>query len=115
MRVTEDVLACRIRIEDTDQALPNPTSPHIFERFYRGSRDASAAPSEVSPARVGIGLALSKSLVTAQEAPSPPRTSATRTATSQAQPSTWCSSRPSCSSYGGWAARIRDASVTLRS
>lgn len=65
-RVTEDVLACRIRIEDTGPGIAESDLPHIFERFYRGSRDANAAPSEVNPAGVGIGLALSKSLVTAQ-------------------------------------------------
>lgn len=66
VRVTEDVLACRIRIEDTGPCIAESDLPHIFERFYRGSRDANAAPSEVNPAGVGIGLALSKSLVTAQ-------------------------------------------------
>lgn len=66
VRVTEDVLACRVRIEDTGPGIAESDLPHIFERFYRGSRDANAAPSEVNPAGVGIGLALSKSLVTAQ-------------------------------------------------
>lgn len=66
VRVTEDVLACRIRIEDTGPGIAESDLPHIFERFYRGSRDANAAPSEVNPAGVDIGLALSKSLVTAQ-------------------------------------------------
>lgn len=66
VRVTEDVLACRIRIEDTGSGIAESDLPHIFERFYRGSRDANATPSEVNPAGVGIGLALSKSLVTAQ-------------------------------------------------
>lgn len=66
VRVIEDVLACRIRIEDTGPGIAESDLPHIFERFYRGSRDANAAPSEVNPAGVGIGLALSKSLVTAQ-------------------------------------------------
>ena len=66
VRVTEDVLACRIRIEDAGPGIAESDLPHIFERFYRGSRDANAAPSEVNPAGVGIGLALSKSLVTAQ-------------------------------------------------
>lgn len=66
VRVTEDVLACRIRIEDTGPGIAESDLPHIFERFYRGSRDANAAASEVNPAGVGIGLALSKSLVTAQ-------------------------------------------------
>ena len=66
VRVTEDVLACRIRIKDTGPGIAESDLPHIFERFYRGSRDANATPSEVNPAGVGIGLALSKSLVTAQ-------------------------------------------------
>lgn len=66
VRVTEDVLACRIRIEDTGPGIAESDLPHIFERFYRGSRDANATPSEVNPAGVDIGLALSKSLVTAQ-------------------------------------------------
>lgn len=66
VRVTEDVLACRILIEDTGPGIAESDLPHIFERFYRGSRDANATPSEVNPAGVGIGLALSKSLVTAQ-------------------------------------------------
>lgn len=66
VRVTEDVPACRIRIEDTGPGIAESDLPHIFERFYRGSRDANATPSEVNPAGVGIGLALSKSLVTAQ-------------------------------------------------
>lgn len=66
VRVTEDVLACRIRIEDTGPGIAESDLPHIFERFYRGSRDANATPSDVNPAGVGIGLALSKSLVTAQ-------------------------------------------------
>ena len=66
VRVTEDVLACRIRIEDTGPGFAESDLPHIFERFYRGSRDTGVASSEVNPAGVGIGLALSKSLVTAQ-------------------------------------------------
>lgn len=66
LRVTEDVLACRIRIEDTGPGIAESDLPHIFERFYRGSRAADTGSSEVDPAGVGIGLALSKSLVTAQ-------------------------------------------------
>lgn len=60
--VSEDALACRIRIEDTGPGIAEADLAHIFERFYRG-RDAAA---EVNPAGVGIGLALAKSLVTAQ-------------------------------------------------
>ena len=66
LRVTEDVLACRIRIEDTGPGIAESDLPHIFERFYRGSRAADTGSSEVDPAGIGIGLALSKSLVTAQ-------------------------------------------------
>ncbi len=66
VHVTEDILACRIRIEDTGPGIAESDLPHIFERFYRGSRAADTGSSEVDPAGVGIGLALSKSLVTAQ-------------------------------------------------
>ena len=66
VHVTEDILACRIRIEDTGPGIAESDLPHIFERFYRGSRAADTGSSEVNPAGVGIGLALSKSLVTAQ-------------------------------------------------
>lgn len=66
VRVIEDVLACRIRIEDTGPGIAESDLPHIFERFYRGSRAADTGSSEVDPAGIGIGLALSKSLVTAQ-------------------------------------------------
>lgn len=62
---TEDVLACRIRVEDTGPGIAEADLPHIFERFYRGS-NADEGTSEVSPAGVGIGLSLAKSLITAQ-------------------------------------------------
>lgn len=66
VRATEDILACRIRVEDTGPGISQADLPHIFERFYRGSHGAEGASSEVSPTGVGIGLSLSKSLVTAQ-------------------------------------------------
>ena len=63
--IVEDVLACRIHIEDTGPGIADDDLPHIFERFYRGDESAHAA-SELNPAGVGIGLALAKSLVSAQ-------------------------------------------------
>lgn len=63
---TEDILACRIRVEDTGPGIAEADLPYIFERFYRGSHGAEGASSEVSPTGVGIGLSLSKSLATAQ-------------------------------------------------
>lgn len=68
VEVTEDVLACRIRVTDTGPGIDERDLPHVFERFYRGRDAAAGGPgSEVNPAGVGIGLALAKSLVTAQE------------------------------------------------
>lgn len=65
VRIVEDVLACRIHIEDTGPGIAEDDLPHIFERFYRGEESTHAA-SELNPAGVGIGLALAKSLVSAQ-------------------------------------------------
>ena len=64
IEVTEDVLACRIRVTDTGPGIAEADLPHIFERFYRGQ--AATGQSEVNPTGVGIGLSLAKSLVTAQ-------------------------------------------------
>ena len=70
VRATEDALACRIRVEDDGPGIAADDLPHIFERFYRGGKETSAGvpthSSEVNPAGVGIGLALAKSLITAQ-------------------------------------------------
>ena len=62
---TEDALAFRLRVEDTGPGIAPDDLPHVFERFWRGS-PADADGSEVDPGGVGIGLALAKSLVTAQ-------------------------------------------------
>ncbi len=66
VRATEDILACRIRIEDTGPGIDEADLPHIFERFYRGKRADAVESSEVAPVGVGIGLSLAKSLVAAQ-------------------------------------------------
>lgn len=64
----EDALAFRLCVEDTGPGIAAEDLPHVFERFYRGGeKDAgSRGGSEVDPTGVGIGLALAKSLVTAQ-------------------------------------------------
>ena len=65
--VTEDALALRLRVEDTGPGIAEGDLPHVFERFWRGGeKGEGAGSSEVDPGGVGIGLALAKSLVTAQ-------------------------------------------------
>ena len=62
----EDALACRIRVTDTGPGIADEDLPHIFERFYRGTREAEGSTA-VNPAGVGIGLSLAQSLIAAQE------------------------------------------------
>lgn len=64
VRAGEDALAFRLRVEDTGAGIAPDDLPHVFERFWRGGE--RGAGSEVDPGGVGIGLALAKSLVTAQ-------------------------------------------------
>lgn len=65
VRVSEDALACRIEVTDTGPGIDEGDLPHIFERFYRGA-DARGS-GDADPAGVGIGLALARSLVNAQD------------------------------------------------
>lgn len=56
MRVETNNVFTRIYIEDHGMGIPESELPNIFKRFYRVS-------NEVNPNSVGIGLALSKSIV----------------------------------------------------
>ena len=66
VRVQEDALAFRIVVTDTGPGIAAADLPHIFERFYRGAHRTDEADG-VEPQGVGIGLALAKSLITAQD------------------------------------------------
>lgn len=54
----ENPLFTSIAIADNGPGIPQEDLPHLFERFYRGK--------QAGPDSVGIGLALSKALVEAQ-------------------------------------------------
>ncbi len=56
IRVEQNKLFTAIHIEDKGVGIPEEALPHIFKRFYRVS-------NEVNPGSVGIGLALTKSIV----------------------------------------------------
>lgn len=69
---TQDLLACRIRVEDTGPGIAPQDLPHMFERFYRGAADKGAtgdknATSATNPAGVGIGLSLARAIVVAED------------------------------------------------
>lgn len=66
VQAQEDALAFRIVVTDTGPGIAEADLPHIFERFYRGS-DRDDGADGVEPKGVGIGLALAKSLITAQD------------------------------------------------
>ena len=51
----ESEIAIRHSVHNTGKAIPEEDLPHLFERFYRGKN--------ASPDSVGIGLALSKSII----------------------------------------------------
>ncbi len=63
--VSQDVLACRIRVTDTGPGIVPEDLPHVFERFYRG-RDAARQADDAKAPGFGIGLALAHSLMAAQ-------------------------------------------------
>ncbi len=63
--VSQDVLACRIRVTDTGPGIAPEDLPHVFERFYRG-RDAARQEDDAKAPGFGIGLALAHSLMAAQ-------------------------------------------------
>ena len=63
--VSQDALACRIRVTDTGPGIAAQDLPHVFERFYRG-RDAARQTDDAKAPGFGIGLALAHSLTSAQ-------------------------------------------------
>lgn len=56
--VRENMLYLEVKIEDNGVGVPEEELPHLFERFYRGKNASSGS--------VGIGLALAKAVVAAQ-------------------------------------------------
>ena len=55
VRAINNKLYCKIEIEDNGVGIYKEDLPHIFERFYKGKNSSSDS--------VGIGLALSKSII----------------------------------------------------
>ena len=65
----EDTVACRICVEDTGPGIAEKDLPHVFERFYHGTGNATRRDEDVcNPSGVGIGLSLSRALLVAQGA-----------------------------------------------
>lgn len=60
----EDALATRITVTDTGCGISPEDLPYLFERFYRGSKDAHRPDGQIEG--FGVGLALAKSLIVAQ-------------------------------------------------
>ncbi len=56
IQIEENSLFARIHIRDEGVGIPEDALPHIFKRFYRVN-------NSVNPGSVGIGLALTKSIV----------------------------------------------------
>ena len=66
VEVSQDALACRIRVTDSGPGIAAEDLPHVFERFYRGRDAAGAADDGPRAQGFGIGLALAQSLMAAQ-------------------------------------------------
>ncbi len=62
--VSEDALATRIRVRDSGSGIAPADLPYIFDRFFRGENSVDEEGQPTSG--FGVGLALSKALVTAQ-------------------------------------------------
>lgn len=58
VRVSQSNLSTEIIVQDTGEGIAKEDLPHIFDRFYRGK--------QARPDSVGIGLALSKQIITHQ-------------------------------------------------
>lgn len=66
---SEDALAFRVTVEDTGAGIDLADLPHVFERFYRGTRGVQDGAQEGQAGATegfGIGLALAQALVSAQ-------------------------------------------------
>lgn len=60
----EDALATRIRVSDDGPGIAEEDLPHVFDRFYRGSRSEESDPA--NPQGFGVGLSLAQALISAQ-------------------------------------------------
>ena len=56
--VLETVLYTQITVEDTGAGFAEKDIPHLFDRFYKGSNASGSS--------FGIGLALARTVITAQ-------------------------------------------------
>ena len=66
IEASEDALATRIRVSDNGPGIAPEDLPHVFERFYRGSRLAATADSSANSQGFGVGLSLAQALISAQ-------------------------------------------------